>query len=132
MPRRSRPAFSIIELLIVIVILGILATIVWPRIRNRGGGAVPARLVQVTPADSMLAPGTLRAVVVRAEDARGRPMSGVPVTATTDQGGVATAQWTLGGTAGPNTLTASAAGMTGAPLTITRVADPSVRGPAAP
>lgn len=142
MQRSPRPAFTVIELMIVIVILGILAAIVWPRVRNRGRTeSVPARLVHVAPADSMLAPGASREVIVRAENPQGRPMGGVevrftvaagggrvdPATTRTDRDGLAIATWTLGGSAGPNTLTATVEGMPGPPLTVTRVADPSVR-----
>jgi prepilin-type N-terminal cleavage/methylation domain-containing protein len=144
MQRSSKPAFTVIELLIVIVILGILATIIWPRVRNRGrSDAVPARLVQVAPADSMLAPGASREVIVRAENPEGRPMESVevrfgvtggggrvdPATVRTDRDGLAIVQWTLGASAGPNMLTATVEGMQGPPLSVTRVADSSVRSP---
>ncbi len=78
---------------------------------------------------------TAPSVVVR--DASGNPVAGVGVTfaaatgggsvagatATTDAGGIAAAgSWTLGTTAGANTLTASAAGLTGATFNATGVA----------
>ena len=143
MQRSTRTAFTVIELLIVIVILGILATIIWPRVRHRGGDGAPARLVQVAASDSMLAPGAMREVIIRAENPRGRPVSGAevrfavatgggrvdPATVRTDRDGLAIVQWTLGGVPGPNTLTATADGVPA--LTISRVADASVR-PATP
>ena len=76
--------------------------------------------------------GTPPSVIVK--DANGNPVSGVSVTfavasgggsitgaaPTTNASGIATVgSWTLGATAGTNTLTATAAGLTGSPVTFT-------------
>jgi photosystem II stability/assembly factor-like uncharacterized protein len=81
--------------------------------------------------------GTPPSVIVR--DANGNPVSGVSVTfavgagggsatgltATTNALGVATVgSWTLGTTAGTNTLTAASSGLTGSPATFTAIGTP--------
>jgi len=76
---------------------------------------------------------TAPSVIVR--DANGNPVAGVSVTFAVASGGgtvaptspvttgangiAAVTSWTLGTTAGPNTLTATATGLTGSPLTFT-------------
>jgi hypothetical protein len=69
-------------------------------------------------------------------DACGNPVSGITTTwvvtagggstiggnTTTDQNGLATMGWILGGTAGTNTLTVTRAGLTGSPVTFTATA----------
>jgi hypothetical protein len=79
--------------------------------------------------------GTAPSVVVT--DAQGKPVAGVPVAfavatgggsvkgsaAVTDATGIATAgAWLLGTAAGPNTLTATCAGLAGSPVTFTATA----------
>ena len=109
--KTSRWGLSIVEILIIIVILGILFSIAYPHIKRIAGGrTVPARLVWVTPADSALASEAPSEMAVRAEDAGGKPVAGVPVefqaqagerelmrgTATTDSSGVARTTWRFG------------------------------------
>src|SRR4051794_37145125 len=82
--QRSGPrgGLSIVDLLIAIVILGILATIAYPYLRNRegAGSGKPAKLTWVVRADSSVARGDSVEVAVRVEDESGAVVAGVPVT----------------------------------------------------
>jgi hypothetical protein len=122
--QRSGPrgGLSIVDLLIAIVILGILATIAYPYLRNRGGGGSgkPAKLTWVVRADSTVARGDSVEVAVRVEDEKGTVLAGVPVmfetsdgpavatpdSATSDATGVVPVTWHFGTDTGTVTLTA--------------------------
>jgi len=104
---------------------------------DSGGPPVPARVDVVSGNDQSVPAGTqpTQPLVVKVVDERGRPVPGVQVTwtasvagdgvapnpSTTDAQGQATAQWTLGNTLGPHTVTASVAGATAAQFTAMRV-----------
>ena len=122
-PRRG---FSIVDLLIAIVILGILATIAYPYIRKRGAGSTePARLTWVIGKDSALA-GDSAEVAVQVQNAAGAVIPGVvvdfqaavgsgtaaPATATSDRTGMAPVTWHFGD-AGQAVLTARVHGQPG-------------------
>jgi hypothetical protein len=118
-PRRG---LSIVDVLIAIVILGILATIAYPYLRNRKawGGGVPARLTWVVRADSSVAPGDSVEVAVRVEDGSGGVLAGIPVdfqasdgpatvapdSVMTDKAGVAPVTWHFGTDSATVALTA--------------------------
>ena len=117
----SRRGVSIVDLLIAIVILGILATIAYPYLRNRGAaGGVPTRLTWVVRADSTVAPGDSMEVAVRVEDGSGGVLAGIPVdfqtsdgpatvtpdSAMSDKTGVVPVTWHFGTDSGTVVLTA--------------------------
>lgn len=117
-PRRG---FSIVDLLIAIVILGILATIAYPYIRKRTSGTgAPTRLSWVVRPASAVAPGDSAEVAVRVENDRGAALAGVvidfqtatasgtatPPSATSDPMGVAPVTWHFGADSGRAVLTA--------------------------
>ena len=124
--RRTAPrrGFSIVDLLIGIVIIGILVTIAFPYVRKmRGGGAGAAtRLSWVVRPDSSVAPGDSAEVAVRVEDGQGRVVPGAvvefqtatravdPDTATSDATGVVPATWRFGADPGRVVLTARVRG----------------------
>ena len=99
-----------------------------------------ARKIAAVSGDNQTAPvGSVLSVplVVRVTDGAGNPVSGVTVawtaagggtvsaaTSTTDAGGHASVQRTLGRAAGTGTTRATAAGLTGSPVTFTSVAQP--------
>jgi adhesin/invasin len=108
------------------------------------GTPAPATQIAINAGNNQTATvGTAVAIVpsVIVRDASNSPVAGVTVTfavatgggsvtggtATTDASGIATVgSWTLGTTAGSNTLTATSAGLTGSPLTFTATATPAV------
>ena len=103
-------------------------------------GAGPPAEIALSAGDGQTAPVNTAVPVAPAalvRDQYGNPVAGVPVTfaigsgggsltgaaATSDASGIArVGGWTLGTAVGPNTLTASATGLTGSPVTLTATA----------
>jgi alpha-tubulin suppressor-like RCC1 family protein len=87
-----------------------------------GGVVSPAPSVKVTDAGANPVAGS---VVVFAVASGGGSVTGA--NQTTDQAGIATVgSWTLGAAAGPNTLSASATGLDGSPVTFTAMGEAMV------
>ena len=103
----ARSGFTIVEMLIIVVIVGILITIAYPYFARRSrGDHLPARLSWVAGPDSAVSPGAVKALAVRVEDDAGQPVAVVVVdfesgsgasiirsTATSDSTGMAPVSW---------------------------------------
>jgi hypothetical protein len=103
------------------------------------GAGVPVALLLASGGGQSITAGAILAapVVVQVIDAAGNGVPGIPVTftlatggsvspasATTDAGGLASTQWRLGSTQGPQTLTARTTALPGLSLAVTATARP--------